>query len=68
MQRLADQYCDGRLVMALEGGYNPDTLARCTHRVLEVMAGAPPATVREPGVEEVAEIAEFHRSAFADME
>ena len=54
--------------MALEGGYNPDTLARCTHRVLEVMAGAPPATVREPGVEEVAEIAEFHRSAFADME
>lgn len=68
VQRLADQYCDGRLVMALEGGYNPDTLARCTHRVLEVMAGAAPATVREPGVEEVAEIAEFHRSAFAEME
>ena len=68
VQRLADQYCDGRLVMALEGGYNPDTLARCTHRGLEELAGGTPATVREPGVDEVAEIAEFHRSAFADME
>lgn len=67
VQRLADTYCDGRLVMVLEGGYNTETLARCTHRVIEVMAGADPSPVREPGVEEVAEIAEFHRSAFADM-
>ena len=68
VQSLADTYCDGRLVMALEGGYNPETLARCTRTTLEVMAGASPPPVREPGVAEVAEIAEFHRSAFADME
>lgn len=67
VQRLADSYCDGRLVMVLEGGYNPDTLAQCTRRVLEVMAGGEPAVAREPGMAEVAEIAEFHRSAFADM-
>lgn len=68
VQRLADTYCDGRLVMVLEGGYNPDTLARCTRRVLEVMAGGEPAAVREPGMEEVADITEFHKSAFADMQ
>ncbi len=68
VQRLADEYCEGRVVMALEGGYNTDTLARCTRRVLEVMAGGEPARAREPGMEEVAEIAEFHRSAFTDME
>lgn len=67
VQRLADTYCDGRLVMSLEGGYNPDTLARCTRRVLEVMAGGEPATPREPGMAEVADIADFHKSAFADM-
>ncbi|KEZ78141.1 histone deacetylase family protein [Salinisphaera hydrothermalis] len=68
VQALADTYCDGRLVMALEGGYNPDTLARCTRTTLEVMAGGAPSPLNEPGVDEVAKIAEFHRSAFADME
>lgn len=68
VQALADTYCDGRLVMALEGGYNPDTLARCTRTTLEVMAGGAARPLREPGVAEVTDIAEFHRSAFADME
>lgn len=68
VQRLADKHCNGRLVMALEGGYNPDTLAKCTRRVLEVMAGGEPAEPRQPGLQEVADIAEFHQSAFADME
>lgn len=67
VRQLADTYCDGRLVMALEGGYNPDTLARCSRVVLEVMAGGDPAALREPGMAEVAEMAEFHRAAFADM-
>lgn len=66
LQRLADTYCEGRLVMALEGGYNPDTLARCTRTTLEVMAGAEPVEPREPGMAEVAEIADFHNSAFAE--
>ncbi|WP_348760192.1 histone deacetylase [uncultured Salinisphaera sp.] len=68
LQRLADTYCQGRLVMALEGGYNPDTLAKCTRTTLEVMAGGAPAEPREPGMAEVAEIADFHNSAFADGE
>lgn len=68
VQRLADTYCNGRLVMALEGGYNPETLARCTRRVLEVLAGADPVEPREPGMAEVAAMTDFHISAFADME
>ncbi|RJS91439.1 histone deacetylase [Salinisphaera sp. Q1T1-3] len=68
IQRLADEYCDGRLVMALEGGYNPETLARCTRTTLEVMAGGPPVEPVEPGMAEVSEIAEFHNSAFSDAD
>jgi acetoin utilization deacetylase AcuC-like enzyme len=67
VQKLADDYCDGRLVMALEGGYNPDTVARGVHTILEVMAGGEPAEPSEPGLIEVMEISEFHRSAFAQM-
>ena len=68
LQRLADKHCKGRLVMALEGGYNPDTLAKCTRATLDVMAGGEPVEPREPGMAEVAEIADFHNSAFADSE
>ncbi len=65
VQRLADEHCQGRLAMMLEGGYNPETLARCTRRVLEVMAGGEPANPREPGMDAVEEIEAFHRDAFA---
>jgi len=61
---LADQHCDGRLVMVLEGGYKLEPLAYGTRIVLEVMAGAEPAVPREPGVREVDELVEFHKTAF----
>jgi len=32
MMRLADQYCDGKLISVLEGGYNPDILLRTVTR------------------------------------
>ena len=64
VRKIADDYCGGKLVMALEGGYNPDNLARGVHTVLQVMAGADPAKAEEPGLSEVEDVAEFHRSAF----
>lgn len=67
VQSIADRHCNGRLVMALEGGYNPETVARGVHTVLGVMAGAEPEEAREPGLDEVEEIAEFHRSAFEQL-
>ncbi|CAE8612867.1 unnamed protein product [Polarella glacialis] len=30
LHRLAEHYCQGRLFLALEGGYNPDMIAQCT--------------------------------------
>lgn len=30
LYRLAGHYCQGRLILALEGGYNPDMIAQCT--------------------------------------
>jgi acetoin utilization deacetylase AcuC-like enzyme len=32
----ADEYCDGRLVVLLEGGYNPDALAASVETVIRV--------------------------------
>lgn len=64
VQRIADRHCGGRLVMVLEGGYNPDTLARGVHTIVQVMAGGAPAQPEEPGLAEVMEISAFHRTAF----
>jgi|SaaInlStandDraft_5_1057022.scaffolds.fasta_scaffold180244_1 acetoin utilization deacetylase AcuC-like enzyme len=38
LKRLADAYCDGRMVSVLEGGYSLEFLKRCVARhVLEMM-------------------------------
>jgi acetoin utilization deacetylase AcuC-like enzyme len=37
MRRDAETYCQGRLVTILEGGYNPDALARSVETVLRVL-------------------------------
>lgn len=66
VQGIADQHCDGRLVLVLEGGYNLTSLARGVHAVLEVLAGGDAEEVMECGVKEVASATEFHRSAFTD--
>ncbi|WP_245888807.1 histone deacetylase family protein [Halomonas denitrificans] len=66
LQSLAERHCDGHLVFVLEGGYNLESLARGTHAVLSVLAGAPPPAPGSCGVAEVEAAAAFHRSAFAD--
>jgi len=66
VQNIADQYCDGRLVFVLEGGYNLTSLSRGVHAVLEVLAGGDAPEILECGVKEVMEAAEFHRTAFID--
>ena len=39
MSDLADELCDGRLVVLLEGGYNAKALADSAHAVVNVLAG-----------------------------
>ncbi len=65
VQAIADRHCDGRLAMVMEGGYNLTSLSQGVHAVLEVLAGGTAAPLTEPGLPEVAEAAEFHRSAFS---
>lgn len=64
MQRLADELCQGRLAMVLEGGYHTTSLSRGVHTVLQVLAGGEPAIPVERGLAEVRSAAEYHRSAF----
>lgn len=68
VQEIADQHCDGKLVLVLEGGYNLTSLAFGVHAVLEVLAGGDAPELMETGVKEAAEAADFHRSAFSDDE
>tara|TARA_R110000823_G_scaffold130015_10_gene257856 strand:- start:9671 stop:10729 length:1059 start_codon:yes stop_codon:yes gene_type:complete len=66
VQDIADQHCDGRLALVLEGGYNLTSLARGVHAVLEVLAGGEIPELLETGVNEANEATEFHLSAFSD--
>ena len=68
VQEIADKHCDGRLAMVLEGGYNLTSLSQGVHAVLETLAGGDVPQIREMGVKEVEEAAEYHRSAFSGDE
>jgi len=46
--RLAEEYCDNRVVAVLEGGYDVRALARSTEAVIAVLDGAPPEPLTEP--------------------
>ena len=39
LKQIAQQYCDGRIVLALEGGYNPQILALAVKATLEILLG-----------------------------
>ncbi|MYL24172.1 histone deacetylase [Halomonas alkaliantarctica] len=64
LQRLAEQYCEGRLVFVLEGGYNLESLARGTRAVLSVLAGNNVPVPDTCGIAEVEAAARFHLNAF----
>ena len=66
VQELADELCEGRLAMVLEGGYNTDSLSLCVHRVLRVLAGGEVEEPTAAGMAAVKEAEEFHLSAFSE--
>ena len=68
LQALADEHCQGRVVMVLEGGYNLESLSHGVHSVLQVMAGG---EVPEPavcGLAEAEAAIAFHVPAFWAVE
>ena len=66
IQDIADQHCEGRLALVLEGGYSLTSLSQGVHSVLEALAGGDIPELLEAGVKEANEAVEFHRSAFSD--
>ncbi|MFN2361137.1 MAG: histone deacetylase [Marinobacter sp.] len=65
MNDLADELCDGRLVLLLEGGYNAQALADSAHAVVKVLAGNPVNACNvlpdDPGCGAVADAVQFHQ-------
>lgn len=39
VKEIADQYCEGKIILLLEGGYNLDALAESVFNVLDTLAG-----------------------------
>lgn len=66
VQQLADEYCDGRLAMILEGGYHLESLARSVRATLSVLAGGDVPVPQEDGYHEVSEAIRFHLDAFGE--
>ncbi|WP_136255160.1 histone deacetylase family protein [Onishia niordana] len=64
VQSLADQHCEGRLALVLEGGYHLESLSRGVHSVLQVLAGGSAPNPEQIGLAEVAVASDFHRTAF----
>jgi acetoin utilization deacetylase AcuC-like enzyme len=73
LRAVADEICGGRLVLALEGGYDLDALSAAVRAVIEVLAGAagPPvgsASTSEPFAEELVRLfREAHSGNFASL-
>ncbi|MGF2734882.1 histone deacetylase family protein [Marinobacter sp. DUT-1] len=71
MRVLADELCDGRLVLVLEGGYNAKALADSAYAVSEALSGKPVNALNiladDPGCAVVSDVAEFHARSIAAL-
>jgi len=71
ISNLADELCDGRLVLMLEGGYNAKALADSAYAVSETLAGKPVNGLNvladDPGCAAASEVAAFHANSIAAL-
>ncbi|MCM0611957.1 histone deacetylase [Marinobacter sediminum] len=71
MSGLADELCDGRLVLMLEGGYNAKALADSAYAVSEALAGKPVPALNvladDPGCAAASDAAAFHAKSIAAL-
>jgi acetoin utilization deacetylase AcuC-like enzyme len=71
MSSLADELCDGRLVLMLEGGYNAKALAESAYAVCEALSGKPVSALNvladDPGCAAASDAAAFHAKSIAAM-
>jgi acetoin utilization deacetylase AcuC-like enzyme len=71
MTNLADELCDGRLVLMLEGGYNAKALADSAYAVCEALSGKPVSALNvladHPGCDAASDAAAFHAKSIAEL-
>jgi acetoin utilization deacetylase AcuC-like enzyme len=71
MSDLADELCDGRLALMLEGGYNAKALADSAYAVSEALAGKPLSALNvladDPGCTAASDAAAFHAKAIGSV-
>ena len=71
MSNLADELCDGRLVLMLEGGYSAKALADSAYAVSEALAGKPVSALNvladDPGCAAACDAAAFHAHSIAAL-
>ena len=71
MSNLADELCEGRLVLMLEGGYSAKALADSAYAVSQALTGKPVNTfnvlANDPGCAAVSDAAAFHASSIAAL-
>lgn len=74
LKQLADAICGGRLVMVLEGGYDPAALGECVVASLQVLLGHThgpdrlgPFDVSEPDITQLIRHIKYHHPIFQGM-
>lgn len=71
VSELADELCNGRLLLMLEGGYNANALAASTYAVSQALTGervsALNVLTHDPGCAAVADAAAFHARSIAGL-
>jgi acetoin utilization deacetylase AcuC-like enzyme len=71
MSALADELCDGRLVLMLEGGYNAKALADSAYAVCEALSGKTASALNtladDPGCVAASDAAAFHAKSIAAL-
>lgn len=71
MCAIANEFCDGRLIACLEGGYNAESLALSAHRVVQAMTDTAVNVVNvlpeDPGVPVAEQAAIWHAENIAKL-
>jgi acetoin utilization deacetylase AcuC-like enzyme len=63
VQAIADRHANGKLILALEGGYNLAALRSSVRACLEVLAGGEPANISASASKQLGVLAELFATA-----
>jgi acetoin utilization deacetylase AcuC-like enzyme len=68
LMEIAEESCGGKLAMLLEGGYNPQAVATCSHTIVKTLLGeAPELEIRGEHSPETIALTEYLKEVFATI-